>query len=570
MYEHTIRLLETIESLPPGHIARFLPDVDFAFADDRFNWTDPVWGEVDLERWGVDGGNEYVPLFAELLVHPAITRLIAIEQLTLPDRYSTMPNAERFSRWEHVTGSGEFTSQLIDKWNRNNPEKAIGSREKTIYILRTMLSDVAHTFGSHLGDWIQGDESEEAHDWSLKSYLEMTGLAGILTRYGISIDEVCLTEIAIQDFIEKKSPYLCVDRIDYGVREIHRTNPYFWDPSRRFTIDDFELTMDSEGVLQVIMPQPSRALLFAKSYELLPQEDWSESLQRLQTYLYTRLVKLLLIAIAEGRVKTLMAQSELPPFPDSDEWIPEADRDYRDIMNYTEGIIGHAINEVSRICTISPGQQDEVLAAIATIDVCMQQISKLAREYVVQTRSKIIADFTESVDKGEINPDEEIPKRPRIYHSENDGPISSIHFLNATQLSSEDLGSIHLKAQKMRSVDPTITILDDRPISISDILEYMPSLKAYEDLYVRITYVDNQVQTTMDNIDGIIDTKWPIPTGRKRMSSTAIREYQHVLKMLSAGLDYARYTRAGALEEVEIQRDFDNARAWSSGRRHSA
>lgn len=557
---------EVLESLPEGHIARFLPDVDFAFIDDKFEWTDPVWGKVDVDTWGVEEDMAYVPLFKELLVHPAIKRLIGIEQLTLPDGYHTVPNAERFSRWEHITGSAEITSQLIDKWNRKNPDRSVSAREKAKYILRTMLSDAGHTFGSHLGDWIEGDESEEAHDWSLKSYLEMTGVAAVIRQYEIDIDKVCLTEITTQDFVESKSPNLCVDRIDYGTREIHRTNPYFWNEAHRFSIDDFELDMDFSGSLQVTMPQLNRALLFAKAYELLPQEDWSESLQRLQTHLYTRLAKLLLITIAEGKIRTLVGRSEVPPIADDDDWTPEAERHYRDVLNYSEGIIGEVIDGVSRGYEMLSEPKDEIFTAIAGIDACMQQISQCATSFVMQTRRKAIADFTRSVAKGEAEPNDRLASRPTSYDMGDGGPIRSIAFEPAREQPPGDRNKIHLKAQKMRKIDPSLAIYEGNAIKISDTVGYTPSVEAYENLEVSIVYGDDDIRDIMARLDTVITERWPALMHRKRLSGPEVRNYQRVLEMLVAGLDYARYTQQGALHDEINRMDLERAREWANTR----
>lgn len=542
--------IPSLDLMPPGHIIHFLPDVHFDFDYDTYHWRDPVWGTVRVETWGhsLEDDDDFSDLFKELLLHSSIRRLIGIEQLTLPEGYHTVINAERFSRWEHITGSAELTSKLIDKWNRSNPDSSISSREKTVYILRTMLSDIAHTVGSHLGDWIEGDATETYHDGSLEAYLHDSGVADVITAHNIPIHEVVLTSIKTQDFVESSAPQLCIDRVDYGTREIHRTNPYFWNGQRKFTIDDFCLAEDADGVLRLAMEDPKRALLFTKSYELLSEEDWAEPLQRLQTSLYTKMVKLILIGVGTGVIRTVVGKSEVAPFDDPS-WVPERNRNYRDVLGYTEGTLGAAIDDAHSVYHALPSPKPKLLETIVALDACMQQISTTARDYQKHARHEQVAEFMQAVEAGSLVLSDEIQPRPSTQPCSEPGPIESVTFSF-----SDDSDAIYLPPRKKRSIDP--------PIHSNNAMEALSSLTSNQlssnpqpELWAQLIFNDPRVARAVKETDELINQHWQIIKCRPRLSPSQLREVQkHYLMPLSAAIDYGRFTQIGAREEEEHQR----------------
>lgn len=103
--------------------------------------------------------------------------MIGIEQLTLPEHYATIPNAANFSCWEHITGSPVLVKLLVEKWNNENPTDRVSNRELVVFMLRTMLSDIGHTIGSHLGDWIMRTRP------GLSRYLATPILSGLSSRH---------------------------------------------------------------------------------------------------------------------------------------------------------------------------------------------------------------------------------------------------------------------------------------------------------------------------------------------------------------------------------------------------
>lgn len=550
--------------LSSDHIARFLPDVDFAF--DTFDWVDPVWGKTTLDQtWGgidqVNPNLDYTKMFQELFLHPAIKRLIGIEQLTLPPQYETIPNAARFSRWEHITGSALLVKNLIEKWNTKNPEDEIGSRQKVIYMLRTMLSDVGHTVGSHLGDWAMNDYLEIEHDIQLKSYLIQTGVADILQRFSISLDEVVLTEVTEKDFVECPSPNLCIDRIDYAIREIHRTNRYFDDPAKRFTINDFELVR-VDGSLQVVMKSQERALEFAKAYELLAKEDWSEPLQRLQTTVYTDLIKLVLVSIGKSYLRTPIAATELPPFVSeyhTERWIPEYERHPRDIMMYTETVISATIaSAYDLIHDENMDDKDKALRTICHLDYIMRTISKIAKDYYLKTRSDEVVEFMRSATSEGADPNKVINSRQYIDHEiqgslVNKGRIT-IGFNDVTggdRPTKNNTATVRLKKHKKRSIDPLV-LVNGGTLPLSNISGYSIDTDNFEGMLASLTFEDNDLSEAFEAAKRIVDSDWDKILQRKRLSTEQLQDLQRkALESFVAATDYWKFTRFGALLEEE-------------------
>jgi hypothetical protein len=255
------------ESLQP----RFLPR--YEFDGETFEINDPVWGAE------VIGHEPHDEVLLELLHNPLVRRSMAIEQLTLDALTATIPDTTSFSRWEHIWGSVAFVRKMTN-------DVAMDPRERMVLQLRTFVSDLGHTAYSHLGDWMfQGSGgTEDQHDNELLYLLEVSGATDTIRRHGFTPDEVVFPDT--QDWIENKSPELCVDRVDYGAREIKRWLNVTQGVHRTVRPDAFQLR---DG--QLVMSDKQAALSFAKAFLLLSTEHWSEPVHRLQLRLQEELVK---------------------------------------------------------------------------------------------------------------------------------------------------------------------------------------------------------------------------------------------------------------------------------------
>jgi hypothetical protein len=241
---------------------------------------DVVWGEEYI------GDEEYDDLLLQLARSPLFRRLQAVEQLTLPADYTTIPNTSRFSRWQHIWGSLVFVRKMT------KDDERYSERDRIILQLRTLFSDVGQTAFSHLGDWLfqTEDTSEDLHDQQLRELLETFHVDELLNDYGLTLDETVFPEV--EDWVECPSPDLCVDRVDYGLREILRwmspPSPIFTyksnlaHPKSLFTIND-------ERMLEITDVDFARK--FAYAYNLLPTEHWAQPVHRLQLELMQTAVK---------------------------------------------------------------------------------------------------------------------------------------------------------------------------------------------------------------------------------------------------------------------------------------
>jgi HD superfamily phosphohydrolase len=250
----------TYSQLDPYYVSSY--DLD----GNAMRIRDAVWGE------------EVITLLMRLARSSLLRRTQGIEQLTLGKRFATIPSTTLMSRWSHIWGSLVFIRKM-------NEGRDIDPRENQTMQLRTLLSDVGHTAFSHLGDWMfQEAGKEDMHDKELKDILRVSGIEELLAQYGFSLDETVFPDI--EDWVERPSPDLNVDRVDYGLREMLRWQTSFTglnyyqgklgDPQSLFEIVD--------GYLAI--KDPAFATKFAIGYSVLPTEHWAQPVHRLQLELF--------------------------------------------------------------------------------------------------------------------------------------------------------------------------------------------------------------------------------------------------------------------------------------------
>jgi hypothetical protein len=256
--------------------------------DDKLIIHDPVWGDCEI---GQEPGDE---VLLNMLDNSLVRRTMAIEQLSLDPLTATIPSTTGFSRWEHVWGSVAFVRKMTE-------DTDMTSRDRLNLQLRTFVSDLGHTAYSHQGDWLfQGmGGPENQHDNELKHLLEVSGIADVLRHHDIQPEEVVANDH--EDWIERPSPDLCVDRVDYGAREMQR-----WlnlDMSMWGMLRPESFILDPSG--QLVVADHERALRFAKAYLLLSSEHWSEPVHRLQELFQQHMTKHILADSSTDLIVTL-------------------------------------------------------------------------------------------------------------------------------------------------------------------------------------------------------------------------------------------------------------------------
>ncbi len=247
----------------------------YRIEDDKITIRDAVWGDMII---GNEAGDE---VFLELVNHPLIRRLQAIEQLTLPQYMTTIAGTSGFSRWEHVWGSLVLTRKLSKGLDMT-------SEEARKMELRSLLSDSAHWAFSHLGDWIlQGaGGTEDEHDDHQLELIRKTGVDTLLTDFGYNAGDL-LVKGGHDDWVECSAPDLNVDRVDYGTREILRWLQIGMDTNQ--SIKNFPFKISDEG--QLVITNIDFAKQFTRGFLLLSTEHWSEPVHRLQLKLLEEMVK---------------------------------------------------------------------------------------------------------------------------------------------------------------------------------------------------------------------------------------------------------------------------------------
>jgi uncharacterized protein len=154
---------------------------------------DRIYGSFDIES----------PILLELLNSRLVVRLKNISQLGLPDKYF---HVKGFSRYEHSVG----VMILL---------KMLGSSEKEQ--IAGLLHDVSHTVFSHVIDWVVSDGGEEGYQDSQHEKVMSGELGVILEKYGYDYREIANLEK--YRLLDCPIPSLCVDRIDYSLRQFPRS-----------------------------------------------------------------------------------------------------------------------------------------------------------------------------------------------------------------------------------------------------------------------------------------------------------------------------------------------------------
>ncbi len=226
---------------------------------------DGIWGECEI------GHKPHDAVLIDLFLNSLVLRSAGVEQLTLPKIFTTVPGTFDFVRFEHIWGSVVLIRKKLEEMEERG--ERIDPREAMVLQLRTFVSDLAHTAFSHLGDWLfQGfGGAENQHDIELKELLEYAGISRILNKHGFTVDEVAFPEI--EDWVECSGPDLCVDRVDFGVRERAR-----W-------LTDYESTESHEKRYtivngQFVMRSHDDALTHGIATSLLATEHWGGPVHR--------------------------------------------------------------------------------------------------------------------------------------------------------------------------------------------------------------------------------------------------------------------------------------------------
>lgn len=152
--------------------------------------VDSIYGEFDVE-----------PIIQDLINTTEVQRLKKVHQGGA--NYLTNPNWN-VTRYEHSIGT-----MLLVKILGGSIEEQIAA----------LLHDISHTAFSHLVDLVLENKYEDYHEKIYKKILNESKIPEILIKYNYNPNEILFNEKR-WTILEKASPDLCADRIDYTLRDM--------------------------------------------------------------------------------------------------------------------------------------------------------------------------------------------------------------------------------------------------------------------------------------------------------------------------------------------------------------
>lgn len=194
---------------------------------------DRIYGDV-----AVNSG-----VILDLINSKPMQRLKGIGQFGIPDEYYHQAN---YSRYEHSLG----VMLLLKKLGASEEEQIAG-----------LLHDVSHTAFSHVIDWVVGDgKTEDYQDEQHTQYLNNSEIPRILEKHGYSVNRI--SDYHHFGLLERDSPDLCADRVDYSLRE--------------FPADVVKICVPALAVHEgrIVFANQEAAELFAKHFLKQQMEHW--------------------------------------------------------------------------------------------------------------------------------------------------------------------------------------------------------------------------------------------------------------------------------------------------------
>jgi uncharacterized protein len=221
--------------------------------------NDKVFGNQTIEE----------EVLIELIKSKPVQRLKGIQQAGVV--YKVLPYKE-ISRYEHSVG----TMLLIRKLGGSLEEQIAG-----------LLHDVPHTAFSHAIDFVFRNDKHDYHEKFHEKIIKESEIPLILKKYDFDVERI----IDEKNFLllERNSPDLCADRVDYSLREFvarDGMNDRIKGYIDSLTVKDNEIVFDSG----------EKAKDFSVDF-LYVVQDWGSPLQLVIVELIAEAVK---IGLDEG------------------------------------------------------------------------------------------------------------------------------------------------------------------------------------------------------------------------------------------------------------------------------
>lgn len=209
---------------------------------------DRIYGEFDIKE----------PVLTELIKSKPVQRLKKISQFGIPNQYYFLKG---YSRYEHSVG----VMLLLRKLGASLDEQIAG-----------LLHDVSHYAFSHVADWVFDNIEDEDHqDKILTDFIGKSGIKPILKKYGF--DYKIISNLSRYKILEREIPELCVDRIDYVLREFE-----FWSNREKLNYCLNNLTVIDN---RTVFKNKKAAQIFGRYFLKCQIKHWS-SIQAMTGYYF--------------------------------------------------------------------------------------------------------------------------------------------------------------------------------------------------------------------------------------------------------------------------------------------
>ncbi len=216
--------------------------------------NDSIYGEFNIDSEAI----------AQLISSPSIKRLKGINQFGMPDEYYFKKG---FTRYDHSVG----VMLLLLHLGASEEEQIAG-----------LLHDVSHTAFSHVYDWVMDDYTkhgnvEDRQDHVHDQYINNSELPEILVKYGYTVERI--TDYHHFGLLERDSPDLCADRVDYSIKELDA------DLGKRI----YGGLINFEN--QIVCRDLETAALFGREYMKIQNEHFSGYESTARYYILSKLLK---------------------------------------------------------------------------------------------------------------------------------------------------------------------------------------------------------------------------------------------------------------------------------------
>lgn len=219
------------------------------------NVDDKVYGREEIKE----------DVLVELINSPFVQRLKGVAQWGIPSEYYHKKNG--FSRYEHSIGA----LILLRRLDADLTEQVAG-----------LLHDVSHTAFSHVVDWLVGDPTKEDYqDNNHLDIIENSEIPKILERQGFDYKEI--SDLEKFSLLEKESPSLCVDRVEYSLREISHDG--------NFGLVGKIISNLTSWNGQVVFRDKEISEIFARKYSQMQNEHWAGNQARARYFIFSNILR---------------------------------------------------------------------------------------------------------------------------------------------------------------------------------------------------------------------------------------------------------------------------------------